>query len=84
MKYALDNFKTSNLTSCTTISLFLCVYLTAVIFARRWTPILISRKSHLLLLVGYLSAAADIVDFAEYSNKEEITNIIGVDTIWGE
>jgi len=35
-------------------------------------------------LVGYLSAAADIVDFAEYSNKEEITNIIGVDTIWGE
>jgi hypothetical protein len=58
--------------------------LTAVIFARRWTPILISQKSHLLLLVGYLSAAADIVDFAEYSNKEDTTNTIGVDTIWGK
>ena len=70
------------MTACTAISLFLCIYLTAVIFSRRWTPILISKRSHLLLLVGYLSAAADIVDFAEYSNKEEITHIISVDIIW--
>ena len=68
---------------CTTVSLFLCIYLTAVTFSRRWTPILMIQKSHLILLVGYLSAAADIVDFADYSNKEEITKLLGVNTIWG-
>ena len=68
---------------CAAISLFTCVYLTAIIIARRYTPISIGVRCHLTLLVGYLTAAADIVDFAEHSKNEAITNAYGVDLIRG-
>jgi hypothetical protein len=41
------------------------------------------QKSHSDLLIGYLSAAADIVDLFEYSRDEIIAEAIGVDHIWG-
>ena len=54
-----------------------------MIFARRHTPLLIKNELHSLLLIDYLTAAADIVDFAEYSTNELITESVGIDLIWG-
>ena len=35
------------------------------------------------LLYGYLTAAADIVDFAENSSNETIAEKFGIDFTWG-
>lgn len=71
------------MTPCVSVSVFTCIYITTIILARRYTPIEISIKSHMTLLVGYLTAAADIVDFAENSSNETITEKFGVDFTWG-
>jgi len=44
--------------------------LVTVITVRRHSPIKAFNETHLVLLVFYLSAAADIVDFAEYIKYE--------------
>ena len=54
-----------------------------IIFSRRHTPIVIKNELHSILLIDYLTAAADIVDFAEYSNSELIGETVGIDLIWG-
>jgi len=43
-----------------------------------------ANEMHSILLVDYLTAAADIVDFAEYSNYGVIAESIGVHLIWGK
>ena len=54
-----------------------------IIFSRRHTPIIIKNEIHSILLIDYLTAAADIVDFAEYANNEIITFNYGINIIWG-
>ena len=56
----------------------------SMIFVRRHSPIEIQNETHSLLLIDYLTAAADIVDFADYSNKEKVTKIVGINLIWGK
>lgn len=51
--------------------------------SKRFTPIYIHKKLHSSLYIILISTAADIVDFAEYSNDHEIVNHYGVDLIWG-
>lgn len=63
----------------------MCIYLIAKIVSRRYTPISISDKSHSILLIGYITAAADIVDFADYNNDGKIINSLSVvDFIWSK
>ena len=38
---------------------------------------------HFILLVRYVAAAIDIVDFAGYSKDQKITGAYGIDVIWG-
>ncbi len=54
----------------------------SMIFVRRHSPIEILNETHSLLLIDYLTAAADIVDFAEYSNKDKVTKSVGINLIW--
>jgi hypothetical protein len=55
----------------------------SMIFVRRHSPIEIENETHSLLLIDYLTAAADIVDFADYNNNETITHKVGINLIWG-
>jgi len=55
----------------------------SMMFVRRHSPIEIENETHSLLLIDYLTAAADIVDFADYSNNETITHKLGINLIWG-
>ena len=57
---------------CTSLSVFLCAFLMTIIFVRR----------HSLLLISYLTAAADIVDFADYSQNEVVSEGVGIEIIW--
>jgi hypothetical protein len=82
-KYIIYYLKPNLSSYCTSISVFICFFLMVIIFARRHTPLLIKNELHSLLLIDYLTAAADIVDFAEYSNNELITESVGIDLIWG-
>jgi len=52
--------------------------------SKRLTPVNIHKKVHSLLYIGLISTAADIVDFAEYSEDHEIVRKYGVDFIWGK
>ena len=45
-----------------------------IIFVRRHSPMEVQNETHSILLINYLTAAADIVDFADYSNYEIITH----------
>lgn len=54
-----------------------------MIFVRRHSPIKAQNETHSLLLIAYLSAAADIIDFAEYSNSEIVSHKVGINLIWG-
>lgn len=54
-----------------------------MIFSRRHTPLLIKNELHSELLIDYLTASADIVDFADYSNNELIVESFGINLIWG-
>ena len=55
-----------------------------IIFVRRHSPIQIQNETHSLLLISYLTAAADIVDFADYSNHEIISQHVGIEIIWSK
>lgn len=56
-----------------------------VILIRNITPVAknLNKKAHSQLLALFLSAAADVVDFVEYANEEEITHEIGIHSIFG-
>ncbi len=68
---------------CQILALYLCIFLVAIMISKRFTPIYIHKKLHSSLYIILISTAADIVDFAEYSNDHEIVNHYGVDFIWG-
>jgi hypothetical protein len=55
-----------------------------MIFSRRHTPLLIKNELHSELLIDYLTASANIVDFADYSNNELIVESFGINLIWGK
>ena len=55
-----------------------------IIFVRRHSPMEVQNETHSILLINYLTAAADIVDFADYSNYEIITNQVGIKFIWSK
>lgn len=66
------------------LSLSLYIYLIIQIVVRRHTPVPLSDKYHSILLVSYITAAADIVDFSEYhNNSEAVHSLKGVTIIWG-
>lgn len=68
---------------CVSLGVILCTFLITVITVRRHSPIKAFNETHSVLLVFYLSAAADIVDFAEYSKYEIlIKGHGGVNLIW--
>lgn len=67
---------------CTSLSVFLCAFLMTIIFVRRHSPIKVSNETHSLLLISYLTAAADIVDFADYSQNEVVSEGVGIEIIW--
>lgn len=47
--------------------------------SKRFTPIYISEKMHSITYIGMISAAADIVDFNEYTYDPDLINDFGVD-----
>lgn len=74
---------------CKLVNILFCVYLISVIFIRWLTPYssLLNKKAHSSLIALFLSAAADVIDFIEYTSEEEITDkvdenwILGIDYI---
>ena len=69
---------------CTALAIILCSYLMTIIFVRRHSPMEVKNETHSLLLINYLTAAADIVDFADYSNYEIIIREVGISFIWSK
>lgn len=64
-----------------------CVFLIPIIFLRWMTPhtYKLDRNSHSSLIILLLSCAADLVDFIEYINVEEIVDYFeGVTQIMGK
>jgi len=59
----------------------MCLFLVLIIISRSLTPTKIHKQLHQNLLIVCLSAAADLVDFAEYSNNPEIINLFGTNII---
>ena len=59
---------------CLTVSILTCVFLSAIILSRRFMPLRMPSKSHTSLMIDYISAAADIIDFVEFVNEETIFN----------
>ena len=55
----------------------------SMIFVRRHSPIEIENETHSLLLIDYLTAAADIVDFTDYSYNVKVAHNNGIHLIWG-
>ena len=68
---------------CVFESIFSYTFFAAIIISRRFTSISISPRMHFILLVRYVAAAIDIVDFAGYSKDQKITGAYGIDVIWG-
>ena len=56
----------------------------SIIFVRRHSPIEIENGTHSLLLIDYLTAAADIVDFTDYSHNESVSHHNGIHLVWGD
>lgn len=56
------------------------------ILLRKITPFSenINKVAHASMCVSFLSAAADVVDFLEYSNNTHILEKIGVNSIFGK
>lgn len=67
------------------VNIFICVYLIAVVIIRYLQPYSdkLRRKDHANLIALFLAAAADVVDFVEYSQESEITHEIGLHPIYG-
>lgn len=68
---------------CISLNVFLCMFLIAIITVRRHSPIQANNETHSFLLICYLSAAADIIDFADYNKHDIIIHVIGNHLIWG-
>lgn len=67
------------------INIFFCIYLIAVVIIRYLQPYSekLTRKDHANLIAFFLTSAADVIDFVEYSQETEITHKIGVHLIYG-
>ena len=42
----------------------------------------IKKKTHSLLIIGLLTAAADVIDFSDYLNDDEIAKVISRNLTW--
>lgn len=74
------------MTICESVDFFICLYLIGVIFLRWMTPLSehMSVKAHSGLISLFLAAAADVVDFIEYSSTEKIVDFTGINLIYGK
>lgn len=71
---------------CEFSSIFICVYLILVVITRYLQPYSekLRKKDHANLIALFLAAGADVADFVEYSEVKEITEKVGVNSIYGK
>ncbi len=77
-KHLFINYIKYEFDTCQILLVMSCIYLVPLIFLRWMSQSSkLDKNSHSLLVIMFVTSAADLVDFVEYVNVEEILNDFG-------